>query len=79
MSNKADEKELGGLHKAVAEALTKKIENGEAVAADLAVAVKFLKDNGITASLKSEHVQNLVHTLPFSGEDDAEDSGYRAN
>jgi predicted nucleic acid-binding protein len=40
---------LDSLHSEVAKALLKKVQSGEATAADLNAAAKFLKDNGIEA------------------------------
>lgn len=44
----ANEGVLGELHELIARNLAARIESGEATASDLAVAVKFLKDNNIT-------------------------------
>lgn len=49
--SKATTDELGALHAAIAKQLREKIESGDASASDLAVAVRFLKDNGIEADL----------------------------
>lgn len=68
--SKADNKTLDALHAAVAEVLAKRLRGEEATAADISVAVKFLKDNGITASVTSPAVQNVLHALPFTGEDE---------
>jgi len=46
----ASEKDLGDLHSALATALTARVSSAEAPAADLAVAARFLKDNGITCT-----------------------------
>ncbi len=65
---KADEELLALLHSAVANALVEKVKSGEATAAELAAAIKFLKDNGITAVLSPETpMSNLVDSLdlPF--------------
>jgi hypothetical protein len=48
---KATEATLDALHGAVAQALLTRIEKGEATAADIAAAAKFLKDNGISRLL----------------------------
>lgn len=40
---------LGELHAAIAKELKTRVESGTASAADLAAAIKFLKDNGIEA------------------------------
>jgi HKD family nuclease len=65
---KADEEILALLHNAVAEALVAKVKSGEATAAELAVSIKFLKDNGITAVLAPDSpLSSLVDELdmPF--------------
>lgn len=41
---------LASLHMAVASDLLRRIESGEATPAELSVATKFLKDNGIEAT-----------------------------
>lgn len=47
------------------EALLAKIKSGEATAAELAVAVKLLKDNNITARPSaSPHLKELVGQMP---------------
>lgn len=61
---------LEKLHAAVAEELASRIKAGEATAADLAVAVKFLKDNGISAIVAPDSpITNLIKNLPFDVED----------
>lgn len=65
-SDKAKEA-LAKLHDAVAEELLSRITSGEATPADLSVAVKFLKDNDISAALdKGTPVFNLAMALPFA-------------
>lgn len=49
---KATEVKLSELHGVVADELKRRIEEGEASAADLGAAIKFLKDNHITASIE---------------------------
>ena len=57
---------LGKLHKEVAEDLLSKIQSGQATAADLNVAVRFLKDNGIDSNMTNESpLANLAASLPF--------------
>lgn len=58
---------LAELHKAVAADLLTKVQSGEAKAADLMAAIRFLKDNNIDA-LPSENSQlkALVDSLPFA-------------
>lgn len=46
--SKASESKLGELHGLIADHMVGKLEDGEMSAAELAVAVKFLKDNSIT-------------------------------
>ena len=57
------------LYDATVEALLAKVRSGEASAADVGVAVKFLKDNEITAD-KDKHpgLRSLAKDLPFPGE-----------
>lgn len=65
-SDKAKEV-LAKLHDAVAEELLSRIEGGDATPADLSVAVKFLKDNDMSAALdKGTPVFNLAMALPFA-------------
>lgn len=60
---------LDSLHRAVCEDLMAKIKSGEAKAADLAAAIKFLKDNGIEAiPVEGSPLGNLVDNLPFNVE-----------
>ena len=60
---------LDSLHRAVCEDLMAKIQSGEAKAADLAAAIKFLKDNGIEAiPVEGSPLGNLVDNLPFNVE-----------
>ncbi|AQT27770.1 terminase small subunit [Ralstonia phage RS-PI-1] len=49
---KASEAKLSELHGVVADELKRRIEEGEASAADIGAAIKFLKDNHITASIE---------------------------
>lgn len=49
---KASEAKLSELHGVVADELKRRIEDGEASAADIGAAIKFLKDNHITASIE---------------------------
>ena len=46
----ASEEALGGLHSLLAKALADRVASPDAPAADLAVAARFLKDNGITCT-----------------------------
>lgn len=66
VSDKAKEV-LSKLHDAVAEELLSRIEGGDATPADLSVAVKFLKDNDVSAALdKGAPIFNLAMALPFA-------------
>jgi hypothetical protein len=57
---------LNDLHGLVATELARKIRNGEATAADFAVAAKFLKDNHIEAlPSPGSPLASLVDSLPF--------------
>jgi hypothetical protein len=49
---KASVDDLSALHGAIAKELTRRITNDEASAADIGAAIKFLKDNSITASIE---------------------------
>jgi hypothetical protein len=49
---KATEAKLSELHGVVADELKRRIEEKEASAADIGAAIKFLKDNHITASIE---------------------------
>jgi len=61
---------LNALHEAVAEDLLAKVKSGEAKSSDLAVAVKFLKDNGVEAlATDGSHLGNLLDSLPFDAAD----------
>lgn len=71
MTKKATDAQFNELHGEIATELTKRIKNGTATAADIAVAVKFLKDNGITASpVPKSPVGNLAEELPYFEDDD---------
>jgi hypothetical protein len=53
------------LHDAVAKELTERVKNGDATAADISNAIKFLKDNGIEAVLgKNPGVTSLASQFP---------------
>ena len=61
---------LDTLFDAVADELLTKIKTGEAKPADLAVAVKFLKDNNITClPVDGNSLESLMKSMPFSNED----------
>lgn len=60
---------MEALHVAVAQDLLAKIQSGEASAAELSAAIKFLKDNGIEAlPTEGSPLGNLVDSLPFNVE-----------
>jgi len=50
--SRASEAALSTLHGVVAAELTRRIVQSEATAADIGAAIKFLKDNSITASIE---------------------------
>jgi len=67
---------LGNLHELVTWELTRRIESGEATAADIAQAIKLLKDNGISAVPTDNNplgklMGSLKDRLPFTTEQDA--------
>ena len=54
------------LHETLARELLVRIETGEATAAELTAASKFLKDNGIDSSAsQSQPLHDLAKSLPF--------------
>ena len=63
---KARKEELEELHGTVAVELLNRIRNGEARPADMANAIKFLKDNGIEGlPVEGSPLGNLVNSMPF--------------
>ena len=62
---------MKALHYAVARELKNRIESGEAAAADLSAAIKFLKDNEVTIQTKPNTgtINELIKGLPFPEED----------
>ena len=61
---------LNSLFDAVTEELLTKIKTGEAKPADLAVAVKFLKDNNISCvPTDGNSLEELMKSMPFNSED----------
>lgn len=60
------------LHAEVADELRKRVASGEATAADISNAIKFLKDNGIEARAdRNPGLQSLARQFPtFTDEDD---------
>jgi hypothetical protein len=76
---KANEDLLNGLHQMVAQDLIKKVSSGEATVQELNAAIKFLKDNDVTADIEyNKPMQALegevteVGALPFIVEDEDE-------
>lgn len=58
---------LDKLHSDVAQDLLDRVNSGEATAAELGIAIKFLKDNNVTVDIEdSEPVLNLAKALPFT-------------
>lgn len=67
---------LDALHAALAAELARKIASGEASAADLSVAAKFLKDNGIQAVATPGSAMDTLRraaALPVFPDDDDEE------
>lgn len=65
-SSAASQDALERLHNSLVEALVQRIADGTASAADLSVAAKLLKDNGITAEIKPGNpLDQLAGSLPF--------------
>jgi len=64
--SRADEQAMANLHGLLAKALAQKIEDGTATAADLSVAAKFLKDNGIDCvGSQNANVTSLAESMDF--------------
>ncbi len=67
---KARKEVLEELHGTVAVELLNRIRNGEARPADMANAIKFLKDNGIEGlPIEGSPLGNLVNNMPFPTKD----------
>lgn len=61
------DKILENLHETLAKELLARVQTGEATAAELTAAARFLKDNSIDASLnKSQPLLDLAKSLPFT-------------
>ncbi|MER8641010.1 hypothetical protein [Mesorhizobium sp. M1252] len=59
------------LHAAVAKELTDRVKSGEASAADISNAIKFLKDNGIEAVMgKGGALDSLARQFPTFNDDE---------
>ncbi len=70
---KARKEVLEELHGSVAVELLNRIRNGEARPADMANAIKFLKDNGIEGlPIEGSPLGNLVNNMPFPTKDQLE-------
>lgn len=62
---------LAALHEALANELLGRVQSGEATAADLSNAIKFLKDNGIEARPdKNATIQSLASQFPVFDDED---------
>jgi hypothetical protein len=60
------EKLLTQLHSEITKDLLSRVKSGEATAAELTAAIKFLRDNGIDAHLTQDSpLTNLASSLPF--------------
>lgn len=71
-------KVLADMQLELAKALLAKVRSGEATAADLNVARQLLKDNSITSvPTPGDPMDNLVHALPFTGDEDEDVPTYR--
>ena len=71
---------LNSLFDAVADELLTKIKTGEAKPADLAVAVKFLKDNNISClPVDGNPLSELMKSMPFSEEDNIKYNSFQKN
>ena len=67
---KARKEVLEELHGTVAVELLNRIRNGEARPADMANAIKFLKDNGIEGlPIEGSPLGNLLSQIPFPTKD----------
>lgn len=72
--SKASTSELDDLHGLIARTLAERIRSGEFTAAELAVAVKFLKDNSVQSLATPENplgalAKAVTDNLPFAGTD----------
>jgi hypothetical protein len=68
-TNKSTQDLLEALHMAVGSELLDRIKAGEAKPADIANAIKFLKDNDIQAMVTEDNpLKGLLDSLPFDTE-----------
>lgn len=69
--NKATEEALSELHGVIAKELKERLLSGEASPSDFSNAIKFLKDNGITADVEqgdpTDILKGALEELPFVG------------
>ncbi len=62
---------LSSLHGVLAKEFLRRIEDGEATAADLSAAAKFLKDNGVDCIAEANpDIGSLAETMSFPFESD---------
>ena len=80
IANKANEDILNTLHQLVAADLMRRIQSGEASVQELNAAIKYLKDNEITADIQFskplqalEHEVTVIGELPFLDEEDEDE------
>ncbi len=67
----ASKEVMDALHSIVAKELSDRIKSGEATAADISNAIKFLKDNGIEAVMgKGGSIDSLARQFPTFGDED---------
>lgn len=83
MSKPATESQLGSLHELVATVLAQRIANGElCTAADINAAIKFLKDNNITATREASkalgELEDALNDVPNSAISEAEQAELEA-
>jgi len=78
---KADADLLNGLHQMVAQKLIKMVNDPDATVQDINAAIKFLKDNDVTADIEFnkplgqlEQAVTPVGELPFVEDEDESDS-----
>ena len=80
VNNMEETEKLNSLFDAVADELLTKIKTGEAKPADLAVAVKFLKDNNISClPVDGNPLSELMKNMPFSEEDNIKYNSFQKN